>query len=113
MCGKDLLLSNNTGYQDQVSYSSKVPDVANMIYFKKFWNAYTFDGHIDDANVLVYNYIYFRKNCVTTIPFLHWSFKIADSCNTKYVNTSELGYSLENLIPRSSKESYYLMLTKQ
>lgn len=72
LSGKDIVCSIDTGIYPK--YIVRKPDIANMIYHKRVWNANCFEDYENDENILLYKYLYFRYNCVSFIPFIYMSF---------------------------------------
>lgn len=108
MSNKDALMSGDTGlfYKDESMFLKKV-DLGNMLYTKSFWKACSFIDVEDHRDILTYNFIYFRRDCIAYIPFLYYSFIYAKDNNTK--NGKFLPFSLEKIVNENIKESFLLI----
>jgi hypothetical protein len=109
--GKDILLSKDyaiyTNKDDKyISQKCNVPDIANMIYRKSYWNVFGFENTSSDSNVLVYKFTHFRNTYSCYIPFLNFSFKLNDSTNIIYAELKNLPFKLINLLDENMKKSF-------
>ena len=105
---KDALMSGDTGFfcKNESMFLKKV-DLGNMLYTKAFWSACSFIDVEDHRDILVYNFIYFRRACIAYIPFLYYSFIYAKDSDTK--NGKFLPFSLEKIVNERIKESFLLI----
>ena len=114
--GKDCMLSNTTGvYNDaKKSIEYKIPDLANMIYYKTFWKTCSFDENsLTTEMQLLYKYIKFRSKCIIRFPFVLMSFNISKTTD-KYMNhinvsKRDLPFKLEHTISANVKESFDIL----
>jgi len=99
---KDIVCSIDSGYYPNKSLEY-CPDIGNVIYHKRIWNANCFEDYEDNVNVLLFKFLYFRYNCVSFLPFLVMSF------NTIY-NTNEqarlLPFDLRQTVDINVTESF-------
>lgn len=98
---KDVLLSNNTGeYPHKISH---IPDLANFIYLKKFWNVYSFEDTENNQIDLINKFLSHRTNCVRTLDFSKMSFKIKNNEMNDNLNEE---IKMEELVDDTLKKSF-------
>lgn len=112
---KDALMSGDTGdyfkqESGQDSFVTAKFDLGNMMYTRDFWKVCTFTDIEDCKDVLVYDFIHFRKDCATYIPFVHYSFIYTKNKMEYNKNIyKQLPFSLNNLVNDSVKESFLVI----
>lgn len=110
---KDALVSGDMAIYEKETGKSvivKKSDLGNMIYTKNFWKACTFIDIENNKDVLFYNFTFFRKSCISYIPFLHYSFRYTkDTKDTNYKSSKEISFSLDKLVNNSVKESFLII----
>lgn len=109
----DCILSIDTGILSKKSNNSfvkKQTDICNMFYRKDFWHACHFDNYIDNAIVLLNKFTYFRKQRLSYIPFMNWSFKIDEDFSKNDDKTTQLSFNLTSIVDTELDESLALIL---
>lgn len=109
---KDMLVSGDMGIYEkntEMSVTLKKPDLGNMMYTKKLWKACTFIDMENNKDVLFYNFTFFRKSCISYIPFLHFSFKYTKDQMIKHELFKEMPFSLNKIVNNSVKSSFLII----
>lgn len=109
LCKKDCMMSNKTGiYRENKSMELNVPDIANMIYMKTFYEIHSFEENINcSLNGSIYRFIHNRLNLIEFVPFILWSFNF--NKNLDEINTIDIPFSLLNCVDSKIKESFLLL----
>jgi len=116
---KDVLMSGDTGIyckKDEQSIVLNKFDLGNMMYTKSFWKTCTFTDVENCKDVLVYDFVHFRKDCIAYIPFVHYSFILTskeiytkNTSNIKCKSKVQLPFSLDKLVNDNVIESFLLI----
>jgi PIN domain nuclease of toxin-antitoxin system len=103
---KDCLMSIDTAvYTKNKSVIYKFPDLGNAIYKKSFWNNYSFEESVNVTQFnVIFNFIKYRTNLVSFIPFPFMSFKCIPV--NFYISQTLLPFDLETIVEDSMKESF-------
>lgn len=112
LSGKDLLIGDQQLVfykQSNTSFKNNNYNITNMLYSKKYWMVNMFQ-EIDDPNVILYKFMSFRKNTISKIPSIVWSFSLHNDNKNVYKENYPLDLNLETLITDNKiKESYNLI----
>lgn len=116
LSNKDLVIGDKIlefDKQTEISLKNDIYNINNMIYFKKYWLANMFQ-EVNDPNVILYKFMYFRTSTISKLPSVYWSFKLKQmEEKTIYFEKTSVNVNLETLISDNNiKESYNLIWSK-
>ena len=87
------------------SFREYVPDLANMIYTKRFANSFPFVSGETDHDVAIHNFIKFRSDTVGYLPSIVWSYKTTDKMPKTEFKRTVLNFDLQSLLYPRDKQS--------
>jgi hypothetical protein len=113
MSNTNAIISIDTGYyksQSSKSMVEEVPDLANCLYDKRLWLTRQYNSTDDNPVSLLYNFIYFRQQCINYLPFLKFSFKLElKDPMWPMESTKILDLDIKKVIDPKIKESFELL----
>lgn len=105
---KECITSIDTAFTDfKSSALTKVPDLANCIYTKRFWKKASFEEVCHNFFInsdIMFKWLSFRKDEVSFLPFVYFSFKLKLDASEVYNSTECL--DLATVVDKPIKESF-------